>query len=239
VKEDGGRLVTQLLTELSGIDFFAMEGNKLEPATEDLIAFLIRCNTICSEEARISLQEAFTQNPTRTNLCFDGYRSGERRKMSKNYFALIFEATATSFVTRISLENCGIDDQLLGCFAISLKNNRAIRKISLASNLIEDATPLCSTLHERPSLISLNLSNNLLNIVSARAFAQLIRHDSSLQELDLSNNRWGRVGATIIQSAILCNTTLRSIYIDGPNIPKAVVEAACFAVDHRTLVVDY
>ena len=165
VKEDGGRLVTQLLTELSGIDFFAMEGNKLEPATEDLIAFLIRCNTICSEEARISLQEAFTQNPTRTNLCFDGYRSGERRKMSKNYFALIFEATATSFVTRISLENCGIDDQLLGCFAISLKNNRAIRKISL------ELAHLSSKRHELLFQISLlmQLKLNRRNFATKRA----------------------------------------------------------------------
>jgi hypothetical protein len=81
----------------------------------------------------------------------------------------------------------------------------------------------------------LHLDNNKMVLKSARYLAALMRQSSSLVELSVADNAWGRTGGVLIQSALCNSESIVSISMEGPGIPNSIVEAARCTVESNAL----
>ncbi|CUG94237.1 leucine-rich repeat protein, putative [Bodo saltans] len=77
----------------------------------------------------------------------------------------------------------------------------------------------------------LQLDNNKMILKSARYLAALMRQSSSLVELSVADNAWGRTGGVLIQSALCNSESILRISMEGPGIPNSIVEAARCSVE--------
>jgi Ran GTPase-activating protein (RanGAP) involved in mRNA processing and transport len=81
----------------------------------------------------------------------------------------------------------------------------------------------------------LHLDNNKMILKSARYLAALMRQSSSLVELSVADNAWGRTGGVLIQAALCNSESIVSISMEGPGIPNSIVEAARCTVESNAL----
>ena len=77
------------------------------------------------------------------------------------------------------------------------------------------APALTRALHHNSTLKELDLSNNRLSDAGAVALAQALHHNSTLKDLCLSNNRLSDVGAVSLAQALHHNSTLKMLDLSG------------------------
>ena len=98
--------------------------------------------------------------------------------------------------------------------AEALPSFTSCRKLSLANNLIGDkgAAAIFNALHAAPSLQSVGMYFCGLGDEAAVAIAAVLKQNSTLTSLDLSDNSgMGDAGALALAEAVGCNTTLKSL----------------------------
>lgn len=81
----------------------------------------------------------------------------------------------------------------------------------------------------------LRLDGNKMILRSARCLAALMRQSTTLIELSVAGNAWGRTGGVLIQSALCNSSSLLSIKMEGPGIPNSIVDAALCTVASNAL----
>lgn len=113
----------------------------------------------------------------------------------------------------------GVDIQGAMIIALSLKRNTTLQHLSLINNMIEDdgAVAIVDAIkgNDALSLNSLNLKFNCIGIDSAISIAAMLVTDSSLIELDISQNLMiGSEGVVMIAEALKRNKTLAKLILD-------------------------
>ena len=76
-------------------------------------------------------------------------------------------------------------------------------------------TALAQALHHNSTLWQLDLSNNSVGDAGVTAVAQALHHNSTLCRLDLSNNSVSDAGATALAQALHHNSSLASLNLSG------------------------
>ena len=96
------------------------------------------------------------------------------------------------------------------------------------------AVALAQVLHHNSTLRELDLSNNSISDAGAVALAQALHHNSTLRELDLSNNSISDAGAVALAQALHHNSTLWVLDLSNNSISDAGAVALAQALHHNS-----
>ena len=197
------------------------------------LGFYCKANSSCTEEARDQLIRAATNDSTLTHIDFTGYRADPPWRFDMTYVSLLcFALVRNTSATHLTIADCELSDILVDSLLGAMRENASIVSLDLSQNSLDDVSKLCDVLLQRHvGLRSLSIHHNMLSVGSARSLAGLLRTTEDLEELDVRENAWGRVGATIIQSSLQSNRGLRHVQLEGKNVPTSVVTAAKYAVE--------
>jgi Ran GTPase-activating protein (RanGAP) involved in mRNA processing and transport len=227
--QDTARLFPQVHSfELQGTGDGAFSDEVLAP-----LRFYLTVNAHTTEEAREQLIRAFTNDGSLEEMCFSGYRAEAPWLLDSRYASLVsFALRQNTHVKVLRLVDCNVTDDLMGSLLDTIRVNSSIVHLDLSQNALIDVGLLCDVLLQRQvGLKVLSLDHNNMAVCSARALASMLRTTEDLEELNVQENSWGRVGATIVQSSLQSNRGLRKVELAGRNVPASVVTAAKYAVD--------
>ncbi|KAI9145192.1 hypothetical protein BKA69DRAFT_1035347 [Paraphysoderma sedebokerense] len=111
---------------------------------------------------------------------------------------------------RINLaSNEGARDCLVGLLQV----NTTLQTLIIDKNILGDETAeaLCIGLAQNKSVTSLHLTNCRLTSKTGDHFQHLLRHNTTIQEIDLSWNILGPLGVSALASGLKDNTTLKKL----------------------------
>ena len=96
------------------------------------------------------------------------------------------------------------------------------------------AVALAQALHHNSTLRELDLSNNSISDAGAVALAQAFHHNSTLKELDLSNSSISDAGAVALARALHHNSTLEWLVLSNNSVSDAGAVALARALHHNS-----
>lgn len=169
-------------------------------------------------------------------------------------------------LTRLNLNNNHISYEGLVVLTAALSYNTSLQTLALKNNIIrsQGAATLFSTknnLHHldlennqigplgykdykdwivNNSLISLNLRLNNINATSGQLLAEFLKHQTSIQQLDLSQCQLGYTGLQYITEALKFNSTLRELLLNDNDLCSTSVTllASLLAVNNSIRKID-
>jgi len=156
-----------------------------------------------------------------------------------------------------------LGDQGAAVLASGLEHDRTLRRLSLASNRMgaAGATAIANALVTHPTLQWLDMGftrataavgelGNFIGDDGARAFADMLRRNTTLRSLDFLHNQIGQVGVNHLRAAMRLNHTLTSLQLTQfgkvhnevarEEIKSALARnrAAAIAADHAALLAE-
>ena len=146
--------------------------------------------------------------------------------------ALAAAMRVNSSLRTLNLSACSIDLDGTGSQALAeaLRVNRSLTSLNLQSNFLasEDVRGLVAALCHNDSLQSLFLGHNCSHN-AVDALADMLRYNTSLRVLELTNNNLNSPGVSVLARALEYNKTLRSLDISdndfGPSGTDALANA--------------
>ena len=93
---------------------------------------------------------------------------------------------------------------------------------------------IAHALHHNSTVEELDLSNNNISDGGAVALAQVLHHNSTLKEQYLSNNNISDTGAVALAQALHHNSTMKELYLSNNNISDAGAVALAQALHHNS-----
>ena len=97
-----------------------------------------------------------------------------------------------------------------------------------------NAAAIATALQHNTSLQKLDLTDNKMSAVGARALATSLQHNTSLQTLVLNWNEIDDDGATAIAVVLQHNMSLLQVELEGNNIGNDGTAAIAVALQHNT-----
>ena len=134
-----------------------------------------------------------------------------------------------STLTALDISYTNIDNELKDNILQVLARNTKIQELNLGGNKM-DFGNIVESLHHISSLVYFNVSNNNISDVAADSIANIISHNTKLQELYLNKNSLNAGGICIIMKVIKCLITLRVIDISSNHIGKEAVQETKLAL---------
>jgi Leucine Rich repeat len=137
-------------------------------------------------------------------------------------------------IQSITLEQCGIVDELLGGFIRSLRECSSLQKLSLEGNICRsEGTAELGLLLQEQKVLNLSLHNQRIEggeRIDVAPIANALRaNNSSLKFLDLSRNCLGDEDVRLLMDALIDNNrTLETLHLDQNEITD---EGAKFIAD--------
>lgn len=114
------------------------------------------------------------------------------------------------------------------------QNDPTLSSLKLKNEDIDDdgAEALCDALKHNTVVTSLNLSGSKIGgtLVRLRAIANVLAHNSTLENLDLRATERGNAGATILAEGLEKNRGLKSLLLNGNRIGPEGGEALAYVV---------
>ncbi|MGB6977541.1 MAG: hypothetical protein WBE18_08850 [Gammaproteobacteria bacterium] len=131
--------------------------------------------------------------------------------------------------------------EVLQYIAELLKVNRSLQMLDLDYVTGENIKSICEALNENSSLLNIQLNNyfcsqdapvNRLTIGDdgAKAIAELLKVNSSLQEFNISYNNIGNEGAIALAEAIERNSSLKTVDLRGNTMGEAGFKAIAYGL---------
>ena len=127
----------------------------------------------------------------------------------------------------IVMSGCHVDDECVEMLAggVNFMSSTVLKcvritKLVMFKNSITDrgATTLAEMLKENTTLQQLNISNNSIGDGGATALAEILKENTTLQQLNISNNSIGFGGATALAEILKENRTLQQLCISNNSI---------------------
>ena len=104
-----------------------------------------------------------------------------------------------------------------------------------ATGISDDgAVALAQALHHNSTIQELDLSNNSISDAGAVALAQALHHNSTMKELYLSNNSISDAGAVALAQALHHNSTMKELYLSNNSISDDGAVALSQALHHNS-----
>ena len=122
-----------------------------------------------------------------------------------------------------------------------LSMNTSLTELSLCrcSTLFpDDVTQLCQSIAKNESLKSIGLSMIHSNGASGQALSEMIRHNSTITQLDISSNWLGAQELRAILKAITTNSTIRTLNIDDNDLAGEAISALADMLTHNSTLTD-
>ena len=113
-------------------------------------------------------------------------------------------------ITKMYLNNCGIDDGDMRTLITGIMSNRSIKSFELANNKLSEAgmSKLCDFFTESTQIKSLILSRTKTTIPLTNDLCQAMSDYKELQELRLNNFTFGQEAIKNLTSAVESSTGL-------------------------------
>jgi Ran GTPase-activating protein (RanGAP) involved in mRNA processing and transport len=132
-------------------------------------------------------------------------------------------------LTFISLENLGLNGTSLHLLLQALTTNPNLKKLDLTINDIDDTClteVLIPWLRNNTTLEELNISRNKIGPLGALALATMLKENTTLNKLVLNHNDIGDTGAIALFQALEINTRLISLFLVRTNVTHSSAKAA-------------
>ena len=217
--------IIDALISAPNVSSFHILGSHLTKYQLDAIEFLCVANASACSDVRNGIIDAFTNNPDKSELNFDGFRSED--KWNSDSLRLVSFSLYENFTIKsISLSFNGIRDSEMDSLCSMLSHNKTLEDLCLSHNQLLDISPLTTTLTKKNyTLRSLSLRSNQLDLQAAKAITVMLKDSDSLKHLDVAQNPWGRGALSLIQAALPMNNGLESITVATSGVPPEMVEA--------------
>lgn len=230
-------VLIQILRKAPALHRVLLEGNRIGPRERDTVSFYGLLNEKCTVELRGMLTSVIDNSPTMRELDMNSFYScGNWLPDGTTMQLLCFALLSNTMVTSLELEFNDIDNKQFHALCHLLQTNRTIKKLNLANNLIDDVQYFVE--RDGFQLTHLVLRKNRLGKPAAMALSQFLRSNTTLESLDISNNVWGRAGASIITESLSMNVRLSELEMGGEGIPPELEEKAKYALtlNYRSVV---
>lgn len=214
---------------LMSIDPASFNGDSSEEQAENGITSLC---TICGADVyslkltqqmyHLDVNELFTKLPhlEEFSVTYGTLNAGVNFRMDmlgmKQADALGFQKVLRSFpsLTTLRLTGNSIDADLLKCICAGLVKNTTLLTLDLSHNKITDVgiAALATVLMKKDSSVrALDLSDNRIRADGGKALGQMLTVNGSLQELSLRLNRLGDIGGHYFFDGLRRNSGVRSL----------------------------
>ena len=117
----------------------------------------------------------------------------------------------------ITLKDVHFTNIAFKAFAAALSDNKTIEFLSLRNISDTEAVILTETITKNTTITQINLSDNFIGDEGATVLAEALKRNNTVQWLDLSNNTIGDFGAQALASMRKTNNNVR--YINLKNNP--------------------
>ncbi|EAS06063.2 hypothetical protein TTHERM_00853020 (macronuclear) [Tetrahymena thermophila SB210] len=141
-----------------------------------------------------------------------------RLQISKTYCEMLAQALKHPDFENLNFLNLQ-DNNLTGSALSLISQNlpKHLRKIDLSNNFLNnnDNIAICNILYSKqyPSLIYLNLSNNLLADIGLKSISASLQRNSTLQQLNLSHNKLTDLSSPYLKEILLQNSGIQELYL--------------------------
>ncbi|KAL4432714.1 hypothetical protein ABPG74_011535 [Tetrahymena malaccensis] len=141
-----------------------------------------------------------------------------RLQISKTYCEMLAQALKHPDFENLNFLNLQ-DNNLTGSALSLISQNlpKNLRKIDLSNNFLNnnDYVAICNILYSKqyPSLIYLNLSNNLLTDIGLKSISASLQRNSTLQQLNLSHNKLTDLSSPNLKEILLQNSGIQELYL--------------------------
>ena len=143
----------------------------------------------------------------------------------------------------ITMHACHVDDECVEMLVDGINfipskkvKDLNITKLFLFQNAITDAgaTALAEMLKENTTLQQLNISGNSIGQGGATALAEMLKENTTLQQLNISGNSIGQGGATALAEMLKENTTLQQLDVSINSIGQGGATALAEMLKENT-----
>ena len=154
----------------------------------------------------------------------------------KSFADVILKALqGISKLKTLNLSGNHMTEQVAEDLAIVIKNNPGLEHLHLSNNdLKSSAVVILKVLHENFKLKTLNLSGNHMTEQVAEDLAIVIKNNSGLEHLHLSNNDL-KSSAVMILKALQGNSKLKTLNLSSNNMTGQVAEELAFVIKNKVL----
>ena len=139
------------------------------------------------------------------------------------------------------LDLCGraLTDPLMEPIVAALEGNTSVTELLMSRNKMNhSALPLMETLKSNASVTVLKLKSNDLRGQAIRALAEMLKHNTSIVEIDLTCNPV-KADAKMIAEALGENRTLRTLRLDNCGIEDDGAMALLEALEAHPSILDF
>ena len=203
-------VILQALQEHSKLKVINLGGNNLTAHVAEDLATIVKNNS--------GLEELYLSN--------NGLKTSA---------SVIFKALKKKSNLRIlHLNNTLMTEEVAEDLAAAIRNNSSLEQLCLESNRLGlSAVMILQALQEHSRLKVLDLDDNNLTAHVAKDLATIVKNNSGLEELYLSNNGL-KTSASVILKALKEKSNLRILHLNNTLMTEEVAEDLAAAIRHNT-----
>ena len=136
----------------------------------------------------------------------------------------------------LDLQNNNISEQVADELTDAIRANNLLEKVWLNDNLGSSMAVIAKACSHNSSLIEFCCNNTGISVTATSDIAAVIRCNSAMQYLSMSDNNLQSSGLMIIAQAFKVTSSLKLLYACGINVTSTVSEELSSIIDHNLLL---
>ena len=200
LNDDGILKIAQSLCKHTKLKMINLQSNNITEKSAEALASIISSNT--------GLEELYLGNNT----------------MQLGVITISTALKSISSLKVLNLDHNNIPEEAAAELSDTIKANNLIEKLWLNNNNLSSMSVIAEACCHISSLKDFSFKNIGISVTATNDIATVIRHNSSIQLLSMSDNNLQSSGFMVIAQALKVTSSLKLLYAYGINVTSTVTE---------------